>query len=334
LATNQKTNIKYKDKIYAHIEASRPYTVIWCGLVSLAGACVAFGDFPPLIIAVLVTFIPMMGWIAGLYLTDYFDRKLDSIQKPHRPIPSGRIHKNEALAIGGIFAILGLLLSFLLGLYNILLVLPVAVLVFCYAKFTKSQGILGNMNRGAVIVVAFFFGVFSTGQSVGSIPLYIWLLSVIFFVHDTNSNIVGAIRDMEGDKKGGYQTIPVKYGIKKSMYISLSLSIIYLSMILFLINYFNILQYPYRFYVLFSFAVLVLCSMYLLIFTSKKEIDRKKALIAHEFFIAERITLASAFIAGMIHLLMLSILLFIVSLSISLFTQRSLRKRYEFMEKT
>ena len=118
------------------------------------------------------------------------------------------------------------------------------------------------------------------------------------------------------------------------MYISLSLSIIYLSMILFLINYFNFLQYPYRFYVLFSFAVLVLCSMYLLIFTSKKEIDRKKALIAHEFFIAERITLASAFIAGMIHLLMLSILLFIVSLSISLFTQRSLRKRYEFMEKT
>ena len=334
MTTNPKTNTKYKDKIYAHIEASRPYTVIWCGLVSLAGACIAFRDFPPLTTAVLVTFIPMMGWIAGLYLTDYFDRKLDLIQKPHRPIPSGRIHKNEALAIGGVFATLGFLLSFPLGLYNILLVFPVAVLVFTYAKFTKSQGIIGNINRGTVIVAAYFFGVFSTGQSIESIPLYIWLLSIMFFVHDTNSNLIGAIRDMWGDKKGGYKTIPVKYGIKKSMYISLILSIIYLSMILVLINSFNFLQYPYRFYVLFSFAVLVLCSMYLLIFTSKKEIDRKKALIAHEFFIAERITLASAFIAGMIHLLMLSILLFIVSLSISLFTQRSLRKKYEFMEKT
>jgi len=75
-----------KDKIFAHIEASRPYTVIWCGLVSLAGACIAFKEFPPLTIAVLVTFIPMMGWTAGLYLTDFFDRKLDLIQKPHRPI--------------------------------------------------------------------------------------------------------------------------------------------------------------------------------------------------------------------------------------------------------
>jgi hypothetical protein len=74
--------------------------------------------------------------------------------------------------------------------------------------------------------------------------------------------------------------------------------------------------------------------MYLLIFTSKKEIDRKKALAAHEFFIAERITLASAFIAGMTYSISLSIIIFVVSISISLITQRSLRKRYEFMEKT
>jgi len=322
LTTNAKPNITIKDKIFAHIETSRPYTVIWCGLVSLAGACIAFKDFPPL------------GWTAGLYLTDFFDRKLDLIQKPHRPIPSGRIHQNEALAIGGIFATLGFLLSFLLGLYNVLLVFPVAVLVFTYAKFTKSHGILGNINRGTVIVAAYFFGVFSTGQSIESIPLYIWLLSVMFFVHDTNSNLVGAIRDMWGDEKGGYKTIPVKYGTKKSMYISLVLSIIYMSLIVILINHFNFLQYSIRFYVLFFFAVLVLCSMYLLIFTSKKEIDRHKALVAHEFFIAERITLASAFIAGMIHSLMLSILIFIVAISVSLLAQRSLRKRYEFMEKT
>jgi len=334
LTTNLKTNTKLKDKIFAHIEASRPYTVIWCGLVSLAGACIAFGEFPPLATAVLVTFIPMMGWIAGLYLTDFFDRKLDLIQKPHRPIPSGRIHKNEALVIGGVFATLGFLLAFILGLYNVLLVFPVAVLVFTYAKFTKSQGILGNINRGTVIIAAYFFGVFSTGQSIESIPLYIWLISIMFFVHDTNSNLIGAIRDMWGDKKGECKTIPVKYGIKKSMQISLVLSIIYMSMTVVLINNFNFLRYPFRFYILFLFAILILCSMYLLIFTSKKEMDRKKALVAHEFFIAERITLASAFIAGMVYLLSLSVIIFIVSLSISLFAQRSLRKRYEFMEKT
>ena len=333
MVTNSQINTSLKDKIFAHIEASRPYTVIWCGLVSLAGACIAFNEFPPLSIAVLVTAIPMMGWTAGLYLTDFFDRKLDVIQKPHRPIPSGRIHKNEALGIGGLFAVLGFLLSFLLGINNILLVFPVAVLVFTYAKFTKSQGMLGNINRGTVIIAAYFFGVFSTGQALDSFPLYIWLLSILFFVHDTNSNLIGTIRDVWGDKQGGYVTLPVKYGIKKSMYVSLFLSIVYMSLIVVFLSYFNFLQYPLRFYGYFVCAVLILCSMYLMIFTSKKEIDRQQALIAHEFFIAERITLASGFIAAMTSSFILSFMIFLISISISLIAQRLLRKRYEFKEK-
>ena len=80
--------IKIKDKLLAHIETWRLYTVIWCGLVSLAGSCIAYQDLPPLKNAILVLFIPMMGWIAGLYLADFLDRKLDTIEKPHRPIPS------------------------------------------------------------------------------------------------------------------------------------------------------------------------------------------------------------------------------------------------------
>ena len=69
--------IKIKDKLLAHIETWRLYTVIWCGLVSLVGSCIAYQDLPPLKNAILALFIPMMGWIAGLYLADFFDRKLD-----------------------------------------------------------------------------------------------------------------------------------------------------------------------------------------------------------------------------------------------------------------
>ncbi|MCK5259025.1 MAG: hypothetical protein KAJ69_05835, partial [Thermoplasmatales archaeon] len=80
-----KLGFTIKDKLFAHLETWRPYTVMWCGLVSLAGSCIAFNKFPPLGIAILAFFIPMMGWTAGLYLSDYLDKKLDSIQKPHRP---------------------------------------------------------------------------------------------------------------------------------------------------------------------------------------------------------------------------------------------------------
>ena len=304
--------------------------MIWCGLVSLTGSCIAYGGFPPLHIALLSLFIPMMGWIAGLYLSDFLDSKLDAIQKPHRPIPSGRIKPIEALAFGALFAISGFILSFLLSTNNIILVFVVAILVFAYAKLSKSRGITGNLNRGIVTVIAYFFGVFSINQAIESIPIYIWLISIVFFFHDTNSNLVGAIRDIEGDKKGGYKTIPVKYGIKNSIIISFFLTIIWFSLALFLPYYYKFLKI--EFYFMMIIDLLILISLYSYLFKAMGKYSREKGLKFHEFFVIERITLASAFIFGVIDIY-LATTIFIIALVITSISQLLLRKRYEFVAK-
>lgn len=324
-----KSKFTIKNKLFAHLETWRLYTVIWCGLVSLAGSCIASNGLPQTKTALLALFIPMMGWTAGLYLADFLDRRLDAIQKPHRPIPSGRIKPKEALAIGAVFAIIGLILSFLLGINNIILVFVVALLVLGYAKISKSHGIMGNLNRGIVTVAAYFFGVFSIGQSIQEIPIYIWLLAIVFLFHDTNSNLVGAIRDMEGDEKGGYKTIPVKYGIKKSILISLLLTSIWLSLALFLPFYYKFVGI--EFYYIMIIDILILIALYVYLCRSIKLFSRKKALKFHEFFVIERITLASAFIFGVIDLYIASAI-FIVALLVTATSQYLLRKRYEFKE--
>lgn len=325
--------VKIKEKLIAHIESIRPYTVLWCGLVSLIGACITYQGFPPIKISFLVFTIPLMGWIAGLYLSDYLDRKLDQIQKPHRPIPSGKIYPNEALFIGGIFAFSGFILSFLLGINNVLLVFIVAILVFTYAKISKSHGIFGNFNRGLVTSVAYVYGILAINKSFELIPLYVWLLTIVFFIHDTNSNLVGAIRDVKGDQEGGYSTIPVRYGIKKSIIIALVLSIIYYSMLFYLIFKYDFILYLRSFYLMILLSILILIIMYIMLFKSIKKITRKKALLAHELFIAERITIACAFLFGMISQILIPIIIFVISITITLSTQYLIRKRYEFMEK-
>ncbi len=333
--TTQSIVGKLKQKIFAHIETMRLYTVIWCGLVSLVGASLAYGNIPPLKIAFLAFFIPMMGWIAALYLSDFLDRKLDAIEKPHRPIPSGRIKSKEALGVGGVYVIVGFLLCFLLSpwTWNVLLVFVVAILVFAYTKISKSRGIFGNINRGIVIIAAYLFGVFATGISPESIPVSIWLLPIVFLIHDITSNLVGAIRDKEGDQKGGYSTIPVKYGVKTSFTIAACLSILYILLIIGFIVFSRLILYLDRFIIVFACAVIILCIMYLRMFTAR-EIDRAHSLQAHEFFVAERITLACAFLIGVISSWWVAGVIFIVSLGLSLLTQRLLRKRYEFVEKT
>jgi len=327
-ATTYKLTLK--DKLFAHLETWRLYTVIWCGLVSLAGSCIAYGKLPDLGIALLSLFIPMMGWTAGLYLSDYLDRELDKIQKPHRPIPSGRIKPNEALIIGGTFAVTGFILSFFLSYYNIILVFIVALLVFLYAKISKSHGIIGNINRGLVTIAAYFFGVFSINQPIQSFPQYIWLLAIVFLFHDTNSNLVGAIRDMEGDRLGGYKTIPVKYGLKISILISLILTIIWLSLTLYIPFYYRFLKNENEFYYVMIIDILILLALYLYLFKSIRKYTRQKALKFHEFFVIERITLASAFIFGIANIY-IAIVVYLTALLITVITQYLLRKRYEFV---
>jgi 4-hydroxybenzoate polyprenyltransferase/geranylgeranylglycerol-phosphate geranylgeranyltransferase len=330
LKTGPRSKITIKDKLFAHLETWRLYTVIWCGLVSLVGSCIAYESFPPLKTAALALFIPMMGWTAALYLSDFLDRKLDAIQKPHRPIPSGRIKPYEALAIGAVFALTGFLLSFQLSYNNVILVFVVAALVFSYTKISKSRGLMGNINRGIVTVFAYFFGIFSIGQSIQSIPLYIWLLAIVFLFHDTNSNLVGAIRDMEGDRAGGYITIPVKYGLKKSIFVSLILTIIWLSLALFLPYYYNFLKI--EFYLIMILDVLILILLYNYLFRSLKNYSRERALKFHEFFVIERTTLASAFIFGIANIY-IAASVYLVALFVTGVSQYLLRKRYEFVER-
>lgn len=326
---DQDNKTPIKTKLFAHLETMRPYTVIWCGLVSLAGACLSWGQLPPLDVTILSVIVPIMGWIAGLYLSDFLDRKLDQIEKPHRPIPSGRIKPYEAILVGSIYAIVGTLFSWYLGIKNFSLVFVVALLVLTYTSIAKSRGFLGHINRGIVTVAAYLYGVFTSPIPLEAIPIYIWLLAPVFLFHDANSNLVGAIRDMQGDKKGGYQTIPVKYGIKKSIGLSALLTCIWFPLALILPLTYNFVSQFYYYLILID--VIILISFYLFFFWSLESYSRKKALKYHEFFVIERITLASAFIIGSTTFLV-GIGIYLTALVLTAVFQISLRSRYEFKD--
>ena len=314
-------------KLFAILETTRPYTLLWCGLVSLTGACIANGAFPDYNIAILATFIPIIAWIAGLSLSDFFDRKLDKIEKNHRPIPSGRVKSYEILILGAFFAFCGLFLSIFLGFDNLLISLLAAVLVLTYTKFSKSRGMIGNINRGLITGSAFFFGVFSIYDVQFSIPIYVVLISIVFIIHDINSNLIGAIRDIEGDKIGGYITFPVKYGIRYSIYVALFLTFIWIILALFTPYVYGFLSNIY--YILLSLVIVIIIILYLCCFRSFESVDRKKALKAHEFFVVERITLASAFIFGVSNILD-ALIIYAAAVSITIILQFFLRNRYEF----
>jgi 4-hydroxybenzoate polyprenyltransferase/geranylgeranylglycerol-phosphate geranylgeranyltransferase len=195
--------------LLAHVETSRPYTLFYAGLVSLGGALLAAGHADPWRLAG-AWLVPTLGWLAGLYGGDYFDRHLDAVAKPQRPIPSGRLRAEVALGvmIGCIGA--GLVLAVVLNPRTLALVALATGVGLAYNNLLKARGGLGNAARGALTAGAFVFGTMATSQ----LPtLRLLPLALVFWLHDAASNLVGTLRDVEGDRAGGCATLPVRRGI-------------------------------------------------------------------------------------------------------------------------
>lgn len=77
-------------------------------------------------------------YTAGMALNDYADAELDAKERPERPIPSGRISRRAALAVGAGLTAAGIALAFTAGRAAGLVSLALATSVWAYDLFAKS----------------------------------------------------------------------------------------------------------------------------------------------------------------------------------------------------
>ncbi|GKQ35925.1 SCO3242 family prenyltransferase [Streptomyces sp. A012304] len=97
----------------------------------LAGACAAAAPFSPRTLGVMGSSV-CLYW-AGMALNDYADATVDAVERPDRPVPSGRVPRRTALAVASALTAAGLGLAALSGGRRSLLgALPLAGVVWAY----------------------------------------------------------------------------------------------------------------------------------------------------------------------------------------------------------
>jgi len=77
-------------------------------------------------------------YTAGMALNDYADADLDGIERPERPIPSGRVSRPTALALGAGLTAVGVALAFTSGRAAGLVSLALSASIWTYDLFAKS----------------------------------------------------------------------------------------------------------------------------------------------------------------------------------------------------
>ncbi|MCX5337379.1 MULTISPECIES: SCO3242 family prenyltransferase [unclassified Streptomyces] len=103
----------------------------------LAGAAASAGTPPPRILGTMASSIALY-W-AGMALNDYADATVDAVERPQRPVPSGRVERRTALATACALTAAGLGLAALTGGRRALgVALPLTGLVWAYDLGLKS----------------------------------------------------------------------------------------------------------------------------------------------------------------------------------------------------
>lgn len=192
----------------AYLEILRPFNAMMAVITIILMAVIS-GQFTfNVFLAGIVVFIATG---AGNAINDYFDHKIDAINRPERPIPSGRISLKNA----GIYSILlfavAIIIGFIIGIIPGLIVVFSSLLMIYYAYRLKAKCLIGNLTISFLTGMSFVLG----GVVVNELIISIYL-GFFAFLMTMAREIVKDMEDMDGDKMEGASTLPIVYGKKIS----------------------------------------------------------------------------------------------------------------------
>ena len=141
-------------KWFPALQLIRPANIITAISDIIAGIAIAGFLIPEiwnqqLIIHILLLIIATIGlYGGGIIFNDIFDIKQDTVDRPERVIPSGRISIKEAKILGITFFSIGILSASLVSEFSGFLALVIMFLTLLYDKYSKHNKFIGPLNMG------------------------------------------------------------------------------------------------------------------------------------------------------------------------------------------
>ncbi len=196
-----------------------PMWAFACG--SITGSEKIFENLPIFFLGLLLT--GPLVCASSQAVNDWFDRHVDAINEPNRPIPSGRIPGRWGLYIALLWSLISLWIGSLLGPIGFLATVLALVLAWLYSmppiRF-KNNGWLGNLACGVSYEgLAWVTG--ATLLSSGAVPSKPSLL--LAGLYSASAHGIMTLNDfkaIEGDRQMGVRSLPVQLGAIRAAQVS------------------------------------------------------------------------------------------------------------------
>jgi chlorophyll synthase len=187
-----------------------PMWAFGCGVVSAGG--VAPGKWPTIVLGVILA--GPLVCATSQAVNDWFDRHVDAINEPHRPIPSGRLPGRWGLHIALVWTALSLLVAATLGPLVFAAAAIGLALAWAYSApplRLKQNGWWGNAACGACYEgLAWLTGAMVAGGGAPSAPV-LWL-ALLYSIGAHGIMTLNDFKSIEGDRRMGIGSLPVRLG--------------------------------------------------------------------------------------------------------------------------
>ena len=189
--------------MYPYIEILRPGKSLMSVAFVMIGVIVSLGNARLVLLGdisfsygtllALVAFFMING--AGNTINDFFDVESNRMDKPRRPIPSGRVSDRGAFFYSVALFTAGILISAMLNYVCFIIAVINSVVLILYSKAFQG-GILSSVSAGYLTGSAFLFGAAASGD----MSTAFWLF-LIMALSTMSRKLVKLMEDMEGDRR-------------------------------------------------------------------------------------------------------------------------------------
>ena len=212
------------------LQLMKPITwipLIWgvvCGAASSGGYVWSINDFFMALTCMLLSGPLMAGYTQTL--NDFYDREIDAINEPYRPIPSGAISVPQVAAQIIVLLLGGLGVGYLLDIwaghdFPVMVCLTVfgAFIAYIYSApplKLKKNGWLGNYALGSSYIALPWWA----GHALfGELNVTIVVLTLFYSLAGLGIAVVNDFKSVEGDRELGLKSLPVMFGITTAAWI-------------------------------------------------------------------------------------------------------------------
>ena len=206
----------FATKIRACAELVRMDLALGAGFFLVAGEILAAGGIPR-------TGQVLFGFLTLFFISgsanisnDYFDREVDRINLPSRPLPSGRISVKELWVLFFLFTAAGLISAAFLGPLVLALVLVLWGISLLYNMKLKEYGLIGNLIVATCLGMMFITG----GIIAGAINGVVLTFAALAFFFDLGEEIASDAMDLKGDQVRSSESLAKRWGRDTAMRIA------------------------------------------------------------------------------------------------------------------